>query len=140
MIIDFVSDYSIVILAFSLIGAWLFIKNDMLKIRNKTYETIKTTLGELNIISGDKRFDGSRSRMILSTPSVITASSTNKYEIEQLCKGDNGQWFLFYFTAWNGAALPESFSVEALSETDARHYLAKDAELYVTEFGEPETA
>lgn len=140
MIIDFMSDYDIVILAFSLIGAWLLIKNNMLKIRNKTNETIKTALGELNIISGDKRFDGSKSRMILSNPSVITASSTNKYEIEQLCKGDNGQWFLFYFTAWNGAALPESFSVEALSETDARHYLAKDAELYVAEFGEPKLA
>lgn len=139
MIIDF-SGYGIFIFAFALIGGWLYIKNDMLKIRDKTNETIKTALGELNVISGDKRFDGSKSRMILSNPSVITASSTNKYEIEQLCKGDNGQWFLFYFTTWNGAALPESFSVVALSETDARHYLSKDADLYVTEFGEPEVA
>lgn len=139
MIID-MSGYGIFIFAFALIGGWLYIKNDMLKIRNKTNETIKTALGELNIISDDKRFDGSRSRMILSNPSVITASSTNKYKIEQLCKSDNGQWFVFCFATWNGAALPESFSVVALSETDARRYLAKDADLYVTEFGEPEAA
>lgn len=73
MIIDFMSGYGIFIFAFALIGACLYIKNDMLKIRN-------------------------------------------------------------------GAALPESFSVAALSEAGARNYLVKDADLYVSEFGEPETA
>lgn len=140
MIIDFMSDYGIFVFAFALIGQWLYIKNRMLKIRNKTNETIKTALGELNIIRGDKRYVGNKSRMILSNPSVITAWAARKYKIEQLCKGDNGQWFLFYFDTWNGAALPESFSVVALSEADARNYLGKDADLYVTEFGEPETA
>jgi len=56
VIIDFMSDYGIFIFAFALIGSWLYIKNDMLKTRNKTNETIKTALGELNIISGDKRY------------------------------------------------------------------------------------
>lgn len=140
MIIDFMSDYGIFIFAFALIGAWLYIKNHMLKIRNKTNETIKTALGKLDIIRGDKRYVGNKSRMILSNPSVITACSARKYKIEQLCKGDNGQWFLFYFDTWNGAALPESFSVAALSEAGARNYLVKDADLYITEFGEPETA
>lgn len=136
--IDFMTDHRFFIFAFSIIAAWVYIKND---IRNKTNKTIKTALKDLNIISGDKRFYGSRSRIILSNPSVIiTASSTNKYEIEQLCKSDKGQWFLFYFTTRNGTALPESFSVAVLSEAEARKYLVKDSDIYVTEFGEPEVA
>lgn len=115
-------------------GLWL---RSVYKDRNERMElAANTALSELSIISGDKRYIGTESRLIARRKSD---GGDGHCSYSLLCKTNQGNWFALNFeVSYSGDVI--NMKLTPLDEYQAKHELSPYPDLYTKEFGAPEIA
>lgn len=113
-----------------------FLKS-VIKDRNKRMElAANSALSELSIISGDKRYIGTESRLIVRRKSD---GGDGHCSYSLLCKTNQGNWFALNFeVSYSGDVI--NMKLTPLDEYQAKHELSPYSDLYTKEFGTPEIA